>query len=267
MSRSRRSSSSSNSRSSSSSPGPKKKRSKDRPPSFKYMITEAIWEDRKWTKGSSRADIRKFIMNNYDVDEDKLKTNLSSTLSKMLQEGNDGYACLNKKEANYRLNTEWRKEWTKKYGKKSTVRRKKVKRDKDQPKHPKNGYMFYIQDVRKRRREEYPELSMTDLTKKIAEEWRDLASKRKSKYQDMAAEDRERYHKEMKGYKKLKKSDSVSESGSEESGSKRKRRVPSESGSESSKPKKKRRRSYSSSSEETKKEAPKKKVATPSKKT
>jgi len=229
------------------------------------MITEAIWEDRKWTKGSSRADIRKFIINNYDVDEDKLKTNLSSTLSKMLQEGDDNYACLNKKEANYRLTPEWRKEWTKKYGKKSTVRRRKVKRDKDQPKHPKNGYMFYIQDVRKRRQEEFPELSMTDLTKKIAEEWKDLSTKRKSKYQDLAAEDRDRYHKEMKGYKKLKKkSDSDSQSGSEESGSKRKRRVVSESGSESSKPKKKRRRSYSSSSsEESKKESAKKKVATP----
>jgi len=50
------------------------------------MITEAIWEDKKWTKGSSRVDIRRFIDKNYEVDEKTLKSDLASTLQKMKEE-------------------------------------------------------------------------------------------------------------------------------------------------------------------------------------
>jgi len=57
------------------------------------MITEAIWEEKKYQKGSSRPDIRRFIVDHYDVDEDSLKSKLSSAISKMLEES-DGYSRL-----------------------------------------------------------------------------------------------------------------------------------------------------------------------------
>jgi len=88
------------------------------------MITEAIWEEKKYVKGSSSADIRHFILSKYDVDESRIKANLSKTISKMCEDGEDGFPCLKKVDGNFKLSQEWRKSWTKQFNKK-TIRKKR----------------------------------------------------------------------------------------------------------------------------------------------
>jgi hypothetical protein len=213
------------------------------------MITEAIWEEKKYQKGSTRPAIRNFIVNHYDVDEDKLKSNLSSTITKMLEESDGGYPLLVRVGDNYKLSPEWRKEWTKKYGKKQT-KRKRRKKASDEPLHPRNGYLFYSKEVRKRRQDQHPDKSFPELTRLIADEWKNLPSKKRKKYDEMAEADRERYKKEMKAYKAKKKRERARSSGSDSESSsprKRSRSRRSESSDESKRSPNKRRRRQSES--------------------
>jgi hypothetical protein len=178
------------------------------------MVTEAIWEDKKWAKGSSRADIRSYIIKNYTVDETKLKSDLTTTLSKMLEDTSAGDPCLIKLgEANYKLHPEWRKEWKRRNGIRAVKRQ--PKKPKDAPKGPRNAYLFFMQDVRQRRQEQYPDKDPKEIMKLIGQEWNEIKEKRKQKYLDLAEEDKRRYKKEKKAYDKKKKretSDSESES-------------------------------------------------------
>jgi len=231
------------------------------------MITEAIWEDKKWTKGSSRSDIRKFIVQNYDVDEEKLKENMSSALNKMLQtDAKTGHPCLTKVDdlGTYKITPEWRKEWKKKAGIRPQKRKKK-KKDKDEPKHPRNSYLWYLQDVRETFKEKHPNKDHREITVMVAEEWKKLPSKKKKKYEIQAEEDKERYKKEMKAYQRKKKRErrDTSEESSSESRSKsksktKKRRYDSDSESKSD-PKRRRKGSDSDSSDDKKKKRLKKK--------
>jgi hypothetical protein len=246
------------------------------------MITEAIYEDKKWTKGSSRIDIRKFIEMNYDVDEDKLKANLSSNLNKMLDVGSSGYACLKKEDQNYKMTAEWRKQWKKNAGIRPQKRKKK-KKEPGAPKNTRNSYLWYLQDVRENLKDKYPDKNHREITLLIADNWNHLPPKKKKKYEDKAAADKERYEREKKEWEKKKKrkrretsEESSSESRSKGSSKKKKRRYDSESesksggsksGSKRSKKKtsdsessgdKKKRRKEESSSEEKKADSNKK---------
>jgi hypothetical protein len=234
------------------------------------MITEAIWEGKKWRKGSSRYDIRHFIEDNYDVDESKIKSNLSSTLASMCQKGSNAYSCLKKTDdenENFKLTPEWRKEWTKKYGKKHPKKPRKTKKDPNHPKHPRNGYLYYSLDVRKRRQDQNPDKNFKEITALVAEEWRSLSTPKKKKYLDMAKKDRDRYQREMKNYRPD--SDSESSSDSEEIKKKRKRAKRSdseESKSHSAKKRKSRSELKSSSDSESDEEDKKKKKKSSSEK-
>jgi hypothetical protein len=242
--------SSSSKSSSSSSKKKTKKSTKDELPSFKHMITEAIWEEKKWTKGTSRHAIRKFIVDTYDVDEDTLKKDISNALSDMLQNQKNGKPCLVKVDANYKLTPEWRKEWKSKNGIKPEKRKKK--KDPDAPKGTRNGYMFYVQEHRAKRGKEHPDKGAAELTKMIGAEWKDLSDSKKKKYLDLAAEDKKRYQREMKEYNKRKHS---SESEESEKRAKKKRKTVSSDSSSSDKKKKKK---SSSSSDDKKKKSKKK---------
>jgi hypothetical protein len=216
----RSSSSSPRKSSSSSSSGETKHKSSSRQkkfdhPSFRHMITEAIYHDKKWAKGSSRVDIRRFIDKNYEVDEKRLKSDISSTLAKMIEDSN----ITKYGEDSYKLTKEWRKEWKTKNGIKAVKR--KSRKDKNAPKGARNAYIFFGLDVRKRRQGRYPEKDAKEITKMIGEEWRGLTPNKKKKYEDQAEEDRKRWKREMKAYDKRKREDS---SGSEESSRPRSRK-------------------------------------------
>jgi len=235
------------------------------------MITEAIWTQNHHIKGSSRAAIRNFVLDKYtDVDENRIKGYLSSNLSKMLEDTEEGYPCLIRVDnMNYKLTPEWRKEWTKTYGKKRRQTRRK-KRASDHPKHPRNAYLFYATEVRRRRQDEYPDKTFGQLTSLIADEWRNLSSKRKKKYEELQKKDKRRYRREMKEYEANKSSGSDSDSSSEgRYKRKRSRKSRSESFSEDSrshskKKKKRKTKSESSGSEEEKNRKKKDKKTTTS---
>jgi hypothetical protein len=258
---------SSDSSSSGSASSSKKKSSrrstKDEPPPYKHMITEAIWEEKKWAKGTSRHAIRKFILDTYDVDESKVKTKLSEALSEMLEpQTKNGKPCLIRVDANYKLTPEWRKEWKSKNGIKPEKRKKK--KDKNAPKGVRNGYMFYVQEHRAERGKQHPDKEAPELTKMIATEWNELSQTKKKKYLDMAAADKKRYDQQMEEYKKKRKregSGSGSESESDKKKSKKRRKTEKSSESESSdkkKGKKSKKDSDSGSSDEKKKRSKKK---------
>jgi len=217
------------------------------------MITEAIWEEKKYMKGSSTSAIKNFILSKYDVDESKLKSNMHNSIEKMLEETEDGWSLLKKSERNYKLTPEWRKEWTKQFGKKMP-RRKRKKKPADYPKHPRNAYLFYSSDVRKKRQEDYPDKTFGELTTLIANEWKSLKSSKKKIYEEKAKKDRARYKRELKDWD-AKHSGSESDSDSE-SKSRRKKRARSrrsDSASEESRShsKRKRKRRNDSDSDES----------------
>jgi len=220
------------------------------------MITEAIFMQRKYMKGSSRDEIRRYISDKWDLEYHKIKGYVVSNLTKMLEtDAEDNYSAVVRAGENYKLNPEWRKEWTKMYGIKQK-RRKRKKRPSNYPKQPRSAYLLFSIDARKKAQDEYPDKKFGDITKVVAKEWKKISSKRKSRYELMAEKDKDRYKKEMRAYKnRSHSSDSYSSnSDSEErSKSRRRRSRKSRSESEESKPKRRKRvkRSFTSSSEES----------------
>jgi len=205
-------------------------------------------------KGSSPSDIRHFIEQKYDVDETRIKANLNKTLAKMCEkeDTDEGWSCIKKVDGNYKLTPEWRKSWTKKFNKKTT-RRKKKKKPADYPKHPRNAYLYYSTEVRKKRGEDYPDKNFVELTTLVADEWRSLKPSKKKKYEEMAKKDRTRYKRELREYEAKHPSgdESESESESRKKRRKRSRSKRSESESEESRPKstRKKKRTKDSDSE------------------
>jgi structure-specific recognition protein 1 len=216
------------------------------------MITEAIWTQRKHIKGSSRAAIRQFILDKYDVDESRIKSNLASNLNKMLEDTEEGYPCIIRVDNmnNYKLTPEWRKEWTTTYGKKHEIKRRRRKRPSDHPKHPRNAYLYFTQEVRPRRKEQYPDKSFGELTILIANEWKSLSTVKRKRFDELAKKDKKRYEREKNEYEANRETTSSSDSESE-SRDKRKRRKSRSNESEDSRShlrkKKKREKSVSES--------------------
>jgi len=157
-------------------------------------------------------------------------------------------------EDNYKLTPEWRKEWKTKNGIKAVKR--KTRKPKDAPKGARNAYIFFGLDVRKRRQDQYPEKDAKEITKMIGEEWKGLSDKKRKKYEDEAAEDRKRYKRDMKAYKRKKREEESS--GSEESSRSRsprkKRHTKSRRDESESESKGKKKRKDDSSEESEKKD-------------
>ena len=68
--------------------------------------------------------------------------------------------------------------------------------DENKVKRPTSAYFYYCNDRRESLKKEEPSLSMTDSTKKMSEEWKNLDAKKRKKYDDLAAKDKERYESE-----------------------------------------------------------------------
>jgi len=171
------------------------------------MITEAIWDQKHYMKGESRESIWSWIRDNYEIIPADYSAQLKPTLSKMLKEGSAGYPCLIRKDDNYKLHPEWRKEWCKKYGKKHKRQNRKPK-DPNLPKHPRSAWLYFTIELRPRRSEQNPEKSMTELTTMLSKEWKAMGPQKKKKYEDMAKKDKDRYEREKKQYLKKKKYES-----------------------------------------------------------
>jgi hypothetical protein len=227
---------------------PTKKRQSDKPahthPSYKEMITAAIFDDAKWQKGSSRDSIKKYIVANYDIDEKALKVHLARALRTMKEDGPDGYPAIEQVKGSFKLSPEWKDEW--KNGRKKSKSKKKKdsddsdddddddkkkkkrkssskkpkkkkrsakkKRDPNLPKRPLSGFFLYLSDHRKAYRDRHPDLPVTDVTKRLSAKWRKLDKAELAKYQARADKEKKKYKKAMDEYNKNKSSSAESDS-------------------------------------------------------
>lgn len=79
----------------------------------------------------------------------------------------------------------------------------KVKRNSNKTNISKSAYMFYTEERRTQiqnelQNEQKPLLDLADLTRKIADEWKNMAPTQQKKYVDMAIQDKARYREEMR---------------------------------------------------------------------
>lgn len=79
----------------------------------------------------------------------------------------------------------------------------KKKRDPKAPKAASNAYMIFCKQMRPKIKQDGSELTFGKLGAKLGEIWRNLSVEEKKPYEDEAAEDRERYRKEMEEYQAL----------------------------------------------------------------
>jgi len=68
------------------------------------------------------------------------------------------------------------------------------------PKQPLSGYVHFLNERRESVRGENPDISFSDLSKKLAAEWSALGEPEKNKYNDLAKRDKDRYDKEFSEY-------------------------------------------------------------------
>jgi len=82
-----------------------------------------------------------------------------------------------------------------KYGKKQ----KKAK-DPNAPKRARGSFVFFTFDMRPQIMKEFPDIKFVDLGTVMGERWRALTPVQKKVYEDMAAEDKHRFNREMQDY-------------------------------------------------------------------
>lgn len=68
------------------------------------------------------------------------------------------------------------------------------------PKRNVSAYMFYINANRQRIRDENPGIGLGEVSKIAGEQWNDLSAEEKAPYEAQAAEDKERYERELEAY-------------------------------------------------------------------
>ena len=79
--------------------------------------------------------------------------------------------------------------------------KKKKRKDPNAPKRNMSAFFLYSNDVRQSVRESNPDAKFGDIAKIISKQYKELSEKEMSKYQKLAAEDKERYQREMAAYK------------------------------------------------------------------
>lgn len=77
---------------------------------------------------------------------------------------------------------------------------KKKRKDPNAPKRASNAYMVFCKDNRSRLKETRPDLQFGRIGATLGDMWRNMSPEEKKPYEDKAANDRERYKKEMVGY-------------------------------------------------------------------
>lgn len=134
----------------------------------------------------------------------------------------------------------------------------KEKKDPNAPKKPCSAYILFSSDHRKQAKEENPELSTVELTKKLADMWKEASQKTKDKYEAKALADKKRYENEMSDYNKEKESKSTEEEDEEKESPKE-----SKKGKESAKSKESPKDHKKGKTSPVKKQDTKKKSANP----
>lgn len=67
---------------------------------------------------------------------------------------------------------------------------------------PKSAYFLYMDEMRPKFKVDFPELSVSDMGKKMGEEWNKIKeTPAADKYRKLAVHEKERYEREMKEYR------------------------------------------------------------------
>lgn len=74
-------------------------------------------------------------------------------------------------------------------------------KDSVDPQKPLNAYNWYIKENREKIRAQNPTWNFTEITKKLAQDWKSLTAAQKQQYTDSAEVDKERYARELSAYK------------------------------------------------------------------
>ena len=77
---------------------------------------------------------------------------------------------------------------------------KKTKKDKNAPKGVKNAYIMFCSENREKVKEQHEDMSPKEIISELARLWKETDDEDKTKYQEMAAEDKKRYESEMSDY-------------------------------------------------------------------
>jgi hypothetical protein len=59
------------------------------------------------------------------------------------------------------------------------------------------SYIFFSKEMHPKLRQKYPDLKMTDIIRKLSEQWKALTPNKREKYNKLAAKDKERYDREI----------------------------------------------------------------------
>jgi len=97
------------------------------------------------------------------------------------------------------------------------------------PKQPLSGYVHFLNERRESVRGENPDITFSELSKKLAAEWSALPEEEKSKYNEMAKKDKDRYDKEFAEYQTTEQYKNYLESQKDHSSSNAKDAEPSKS--------------------------------------
>ncbi|XP_027034099.1 high mobility group protein B2a [Tachysurus fulvidraco] len=75
-------------------------------------------------------------------------------------------------------------------------------KDPNKPRGKTSSYAFFVQTCREEHKKKHPDTSVnfSEFSKKCAERWKTMSSKEKSKFEDLAKNDKVRYDREMKNY-------------------------------------------------------------------
>ena len=79
-------------------------------------------------------------------------------------------------------------------------KRTKKERDPNKPKKPQTAFFMYLSDHREAIKKEFPELKVTEISKKASERWKELPEDEKKVYNDKVAEAKKQYEKDMEAY-------------------------------------------------------------------
>jgi hypothetical protein len=141
-----------------------------------------------------------------------IETQLSeSVINPMISDFELFEATSDNNEVVERLTQEFSRAMTKKIAEflaeNSTPRKQRAKRDKNAPKKPKTGYMFFCSEQRAQVKEDNPDMTNPDITRELARQWKALADEEKEQYQNQAKGDKQRFLEEMENYTPSEESD------------------------------------------------------------
>lgn len=148
---------------------------------FKSHISEIIREQTLSTLTRLRSKIFNAvdIEDDFEIDMDKFAEN---TMKKIIEESSSLFS-----EVEEGI-------------KKAAEKVPKLKKDPDAPKAAVNAYILFSRDNRDDVKSENPDMKAIDITKKLAEMWKESDEDLKKEYKEKSEQDKERYTKELESY-------------------------------------------------------------------